>query len=126
MKSAEEIMQILEAFDVTRSYRDAGELAGCDHKTVAHWVTRRDAGAMSGEAVRRPRLIDPFLPKLEEWMEASKGKVRADVVHDMVHPGFPGASVPWSPSSLSVWSSAASARSKSWAPVSERGSPREP
>jgi len=82
MKSAEEIMQILEAFDVTRSYRDAGELAGCDHKTVAHWVTRRDAGAMSGEAVRRPRLIDPFLPKLKEWMEASKGKVRADVVHD--------------------------------------------
>jgi hypothetical protein len=28
------------------------------------------------------RLIDPFLPKLEEWMEASKGKVRADVAHE--------------------------------------------
>jgi len=44
----------------------------------------------------------------------------------LVHPGFPGDSGPWSPSSLVVWSSAASARSKSWAPVSERGSPREP
>jgi hypothetical protein len=30
MKSDEEIMEILEAFDLTRSYRDAGELAGCD------------------------------------------------------------------------------------------------
>ncbi len=91
MKSAEEIMQILEAFDLTRSFRDAGELAGCDHKTVAHWVTRRDAGAMSAEAVPRPRLIDPFLPKLEEWMEASKGKVRADVAHDkLVALGFTG------------------------------------
>jgi hypothetical protein len=47
VKSAEEIMQILEAFDLTRSFRDAGELVGCDNKTVAHWVARRDAGAMS-------------------------------------------------------------------------------
>jgi len=44
----------------------------------------------------------------------------------LVHPGFPRASVPWIPSSLVVWSSAAEARSKSRAPVSERGSPREP
>ncbi len=84
-------MQILEAFDLTRSFRDAGELAGCDHKTVAHWVGRRDAGAMSEKAVRRPRLVDPFLPKLEEWMEASKGKVRADVAYDkLVAMGFTG------------------------------------
>ena len=27
-------------------------------------------------------LIDEFLPKLEEWMEHSKGKIRADVAHD--------------------------------------------
>jgi len=44
----------------------------------------------------------------------------------LVHPGFPGDSGPWSPSSLVVWSCAASARSESWAPVPERGSPREP
>ena len=35
MKSAEEIMEILEAFDLTQSYRDAGELAGVSHHTVA-------------------------------------------------------------------------------------------
>jgi len=44
----------------------------------------------------------------------------------VVHPGFLGDSVPWIPSSLVVWSCAAWARSKSWTPVSERGSPREP
>lgn len=82
MKHREEIMQILEAFDLTRSYRDAGELTGCSPNTVAHWVARRDAGELTAAPVRRPQLIDEFLPKLEEWMEASHGKVRADVCHD--------------------------------------------
>jgi hypothetical protein len=35
VKSREEIMEILEAFDLTGSFRDAGELAGCSHHTVA-------------------------------------------------------------------------------------------
>lgn len=51
MKSYEEIMEILEAFDLTGSYRDAGELAGCSHHTVKEWVTRREgrvAGAGRG------------------------------------------------------------------------------
>lgn len=82
MKHAEEIMKILEAFDLTQSYRAAGELAGCDHHTVAHWVARRDAGELTAAPVRRPRLIDEFLPKLEEWMEASNGRIRADVAHE--------------------------------------------
>lgn len=82
MKHAEEIMEILEAFDLTGSYRDAGELVGCDHKTVAHWVGRRDAGELTATTAPRERLIGPFLAKLEEWMEHSKGKVRADVAHD--------------------------------------------
>ena len=82
MKHAEEIMQSLEAFDLTQSLRDAGELAGCSPHTVAHWVTRRDAGELTATSVRRPQLIDEFLPKIEEWMEASKGRIRADVAHD--------------------------------------------
>jgi hypothetical protein len=91
VKHAEEIMEILEAFDLTRSYRSAAELAGCDHHTVAHWVARRDAGELTATAVRRDQLIDPFLAKLEEWMEASKGKVRADVAHDkLVALGYGG------------------------------------
>lgn len=91
MKHAEEIMNILEAFDLTRSYRAAGELAGCDHHTVAHWVARRDVGELTATTVRRPQLIDAFLPKVEEWMEASKGKIRADVAHDkLVAMGYAG------------------------------------
>jgi len=45
LKSAEEIMEILEAYDLTGSYRDAAELAGCDHHTVARYVAAgRPAG----------------------------------------------------------------------------------
>lgn len=91
MKHREEIMQILEAFDLTRSYRDAGELAGCSPNTVAHWVERRDAGELTATTVQRPQLIEEFLPKVEEWMEASNGKIRADVAHDkLVAMGFTG------------------------------------
>lgn len=82
MKHDEEIMEILEAFDLTQCYRSAGELAGCDHHTVAYWVARRDAGELTASAPRRAQLIDPYLPKLEEWMQASNGKIRADVAHD--------------------------------------------
>jgi hypothetical protein len=93
LKSREEIMEILEAFDLTRSLRDAGELAGCSHHTVAHWVAKRDAGELprAGEPVRRERIIDRWLPKVEEWVERSDGKVRADVAFDKLRAlGFEG------------------------------------
>jgi transposase len=82
VKSAEEIMKMLEAFDLTGSLRDAAELAGCSHHTVARHVAARDAGRLTDLAATRPMLIDEFLPKLEEWMEHSHGKIRADVAHD--------------------------------------------
>jgi len=93
LKSYEEIMKILEAFDLTNSYRAAGELAGCSHHTVAHCVALRDAGGLPAgpEPVQRPRLIDPHLAKVEEWVERSNGKVRADVVAAKLEPlGFTG------------------------------------
>jgi transposase len=95
VKSYEEVMEILEAFDLTRSYRDAAELAGCSHHTVAGWVARRDRGELPvpGEIVERPKLIDPYLAKVEEWVERSDGRVRADVVFDrLVAVGFDGSS----------------------------------
>jgi molybdenum-dependent DNA-binding transcriptional regulator ModE len=42
LKNSEEVMEILEAFDLTGTLRGAAELAGCDHKTVAHWVRARE------------------------------------------------------------------------------------
>jgi len=29
-----------------------------------------------------PQLIDEFLPKVDEWMQRSGGRIRADVVHE--------------------------------------------
>jgi hypothetical protein len=49
---------------------------------VAAWVAKREAGLLpvAGEVARRERKIDPYLPKVEEWVERSVGKIRADVV----------------------------------------------
>jgi hypothetical protein len=91
LKSAEEIMQILEAFDLTGSLRDAAELAGCDHHTVARYVAARDGGGLARDRLARDQLIDPHLAKLEEWVERSRGKLRADVAHDkLVALGYRG------------------------------------
>ena len=73
-------MEILEAFDLTESLRDAAELAGCSHHTVARYVTAREEGALSDQPAARPQLIDEFRPKLEEWIERAAGKLRADVI----------------------------------------------
>ena len=91
MKSAEEIMEILEAFDLTRSYRDAAELAGCDHHTVAQWVQRRERGELTTGSTPKDRLTDPFKDKIDEWVDQSGAKVRADVCHDkLVALGYQG------------------------------------
>ena len=55
MKSAEEIMNILEAYDLTGLLRDAGELAGCSHHTVARYVRARE----EGRSRRGPRRRGP-------------------------------------------------------------------
>ena len=54
MKSAEEIMNILEAYDLTGSLRDAAELVGCSHHTVARYVAAREQGrAVPGSPARK-------------------------------------------------------------------------
>jgi hypothetical protein len=58
---------------------------------VARYVAIRDAGGDPQTRARRVRSIDPFLAKVEEWVEHSQGKVRADVVHQrLVAMGFGG------------------------------------
>ena len=46
MKRVEGIVEILEAFDLTGSYRAAAELASCSHHTVAPYVRMRATKAM--------------------------------------------------------------------------------
>lgn len=82
MKSDEEAMEILEAFDLCGSFRAAAALCGCSHHTVAHHVARRGAGDAPGEAVNRGSVVDPFLTKIEEWVERSRGRFRADIAHE--------------------------------------------
>ena len=90
-KDDREIMEILEAFDVTGCAHSAAALAGVDPKTVRHYVELREAGLPVGVPVRRAKLIDPFVPKIEEAVEASDGKVRADLLHErLVAMGFTG------------------------------------
>jgi hypothetical protein len=44
MYSKEKILEILEAYDLTKSFRSAAALTGCDHHTVARYVAARAAG----------------------------------------------------------------------------------
>jgi hypothetical protein len=81
-KKNEEIMERLEAFDLTRCATSAAELASSDRKTVQRYVGLRDAGRDPLEHARRARLIDSYMEKVEELVDSSKGRVRADVVHD--------------------------------------------
>ena len=92
LKNAEEVMEILEAFDLTGTLRGAAELAGCDHKTVAHWVAAREAagGGLPVGVRARPR-VDGFAVKIEEWVDRSRGRVRADRAHErLVAMGYMG------------------------------------
>jgi transposase len=84
-------MEILEAYDLTRCAHSAAQLCGVDEKTVARYVAIRDAGGDPLARSRRARSIDPFLPKVEEWVEASQGRIRADRVHERLVPmGYAG------------------------------------
>ena len=90
-KSGREIMEIFEAFDLTGTAWSAAQLTGYDAKTVARYVAIREAGGDPLAKTGRPRLIDVFMPKIEELVDRSKGKIRADVAHRKTHrDGLPG------------------------------------
>ena len=90
-KTQTEIMEILATYDLTRTAWSAAQLVGCDPKTVQRYVDLRDAGLDPSWRARRARLIDPYLDKVEELVEHSRGKIRADVVHDRLRSmGFEG------------------------------------
>lgn len=81
MKDALETMEILAAYDLTESLRGAADLAGCSHHTVAAKIRDRDDGRAPGTGPERGRVTDPWLEKIEEWVDKSTGRIRADTVH---------------------------------------------
>jgi transposase len=91
VKTDEEIMEILAAYDLTGSYRKAAELAGCDHHTVHRYVQLRGTGVDPAARTPRSKMLDAFMPKIEELVEASRGKIGADQVHKkLVAMGYGG------------------------------------
>ncbi|QKW08370.1 hypothetical protein HUT18_20340 [Streptomyces sp. NA04227] len=91
MKSNQEINEILAAFDATESVRSAAKIAACDPKTVRRYVTARAEGRPVGSPVRRRRVIDVYLEKIEEWVERSEGHIHAERVHQrLIGLGFTG------------------------------------
>ena len=86
-------MEILEAYDLTGSFRQAAVLVGCDHKTVAHWVEVREAtgGAPPARARHRRPVADPVAGKVEELVDRSRGQIGADQAHSkLVAMGYEG------------------------------------
>jgi transposase len=91
MYSKEKILEILEAYDLTKSLRSAAALVGCDHHTVARYVAARAAGLDSVTGGDRSTVSEPFVDKIHEWVDRSDGRIRADVVHDkLIAMGYPG------------------------------------
>lgn len=92
MKSDREVMEILEAFDVTGCAHSAGRLAGVDPKTVRAYVRARDEGRPVTGPRERVKLVDGFAEKIEELVDKANGSIRADKVHErIVAMGFTGA-----------------------------------
>lgn len=89
MKSDGELMEILNAYDLTGSYSAAGELCGCSHHTVEKEVEDRAAGL--APVTWRVRLTDDWRDLLETWVDDYNGKIRGDKAHDkLVALGYTG------------------------------------
>jgi transposase len=120
LKRAEEVMEILEAYDLAGSLRGAAALAGCDHKTVARWVCQRElAGGMPAAERCRPAVGD-FAGKIDELVERSHGRIRADVAHDkLVALGYLGSERTtrrWVAESKRRWRREHGRRTRPWIP----------
>jgi transposase len=113
-------MEIFEAYDLTRTVWSAAALTGHDAKTVKRYVQARDAGRNPFEHAPRPKAIDPFLDKIEEWVDQSKAKIRADVVHDrlvkMGHRGSPRSTRRAVSTAKSAWRSGRRRTYRPWIP----------
>jgi len=121
MKKPEDVMEILEAYDLTGSFRAAAGLVGCDHKTVAYWVRQRDeAGGMPLVERARPAMEAVFAGKIDELVDRSHGQIRADVAHrKLVAIGYLGSARTtrrWVAESKRRWRGKHGRRTRPWIP----------
>lgn len=96
MKDSGQSMEILEAYDLYRSYNQAARAVGCSPNTVRSLVLRRKEGTLDlrgRKSNAREHLGDDYFGIIRELVEESKGHIRADVVHRrLVAMGFSGSS----------------------------------
>ena len=121
MKKPEVVMEILEAYDLTGSFRAAAGLVGCDHKTVAYWVRQRDeAGGMPVVERSRPAMEKVFLAKIEELVDRSHGQIRADKAHGKLvaigYQGSPRTTRRWVAEAKRRWRRKHGRRTRPWIP----------
>jgi transposase len=92
MLHEEKEMEVLEVYDLTKSYRSTAALCGVDHHTVARVVRARATGIeVSSRGEPCFKVAGAFIDKITEWVDHSGGRVRADVVHDkLVAMGYSG------------------------------------
>ena len=101
--------------------RGAAELAGCDHKTVAYWVRMRDeAGGMPAMARKRPAMEQLFAAKIDELVDRSSGRIRADAAHGkLIALGYQGSARTtrrWVAESKRRWRQRHGRRTRPWIP----------
>ncbi len=121
MKKPEEVMEILEAYDLTGSFRQAAGLVGCDHKTVAYWVRmREETGGLPAVERKRPAMEAEFAAKVDELVDRSHGKIRADVAHGKLvalgYQGSPRTTRRWVADAKRRWRQRNGRRTRPWIP----------
>lgn len=83
MLTEEKEMEVVEVYDLTKSYRDTASLCGVDHHTVARVVAARARGTeVAGDQTLQSVVAGAFIDKITEWVERSGGRIRADVAHE--------------------------------------------
>jgi hypothetical protein len=121
MMKPEAVMEILEAYDLTGSFRAAAGLVGCDHKTVAYWVRQREvAGGMPVVERSRPAMGAVFAAKIDELVDRSRGQIGADFAHGkLVAIGYLGSERTtrrWVAESKRRWRRKHGRRTRPWIP----------
>ena len=93
MKDSQKSMEILEAYDLFGSYNGSANYSGCSPNTVKRLVQLRNAGRLASreQQQERPKSIDKFFFLVEDAVDKSKGKIRADRIHQRLKLlGYPG------------------------------------
>ena len=121
MKKPEEVMEILEAYDLTGSLRRRRRWSGV--------ITRRSrigfgsatlAGGMPVVERKRPAMEAVFAAKIDELVDRSHGKIRADVAHGkLVALGYQGSARTtrrWVAEAKRRWRQRHGRRTRPWIP----------